>query len=212
MPCFMRALPCLLLLLLGAALRAIEAPTPPQTPPIVYPQPVGHCFILRIDNRRYELDDQFKEPVARLLGSANYAPTKSLFDAWKRALIERAPLESAVTRAQSALTLATAKVERSRTAIEMLRTQRNLYRAGEKIDLQELIRMDNAIVNETANLARYEELEDKAAAKLAETQKALIPGDEKARKAEDGYVAALKDYERTLGDIRALAIANGKAL
>lgn len=207
----MRALPCLLLLL-GAVLRAVEAPTPPQTLPIVYPQPVARCFILRMDNRRYELDDQFKEPVARLLGGAHYAQTKALFDAWKRALYERAPLEAAVTRAQSALALATAKVERSRANIESLRTQRNLYRSGEKIDLQELIRMDNAIVNETASLARYEDLEDKATAKLAEAQKALAPGDEKARKADEAYLASLKEYERTLGELRTLAIANGKAL
>ena len=34
----------------------------------------------------------------------------------------------------------------------------------------------------------------------------------KVQLAQDKYIAALKDYERTLGDIRTIAIANGKAL
>lgn len=211
MPTPMRILPCLLLL--AAALHGAEEPlVAPQTLPIVYPQPVAHCFILRIDNRRYELDNQFKDPVALLLGSANYAPTKALFDALKRTLAERLPIEAAVTRAQSALNLATAKVEKSRATLESLRQQRLLYRSSDKIDLQELIRMDNAIVIETANLARYEDMEDKAQQKLADAQKAVIPYNEKVQVAQDKYVAALKDYERTLGEIRAIAVANGKAL
>ncbi len=207
----MKALPCLLLLL-SAALRAVDLPTPPQNLPIVYPQPVAHCFILRLDNRRYELDNQFKDSVALLMGSANYAQTKALYDALKRSVAERVQFEAAVTRAQSALSLATAKVEKSRAAIDSLRQQRNLYRSGDKVDLQELIRMDNAIVNETANLARYEEMEEKAQQKLADAQKAVVPYNEKVQLAQDKYVAALTDYERTLGEIRALAIANGKAL
>lgn len=207
----MRALPCLLLLL-TSALRALELPSPPQNLPIVYPQPVGQCFILRIDNRRYELANDFKEPTARLLGGANYAQTKALFEALRRTLAERQPLEAAVTRAQAALTLATAKVEKSRATVDALRQQRTLYRTSEKLDLQELLRMDNAIVIETANLARHEDMEERAQLKLAEAQKAIIPYNEKVQLAQDKYVAALKEYDRTLGELRALAIANGKAL
>jgi hypothetical protein len=207
----MKALPCLLLLL-TTALRALELPTPPQNLPIVYPQPVGHCFILRVDNRRYELADDFKEPVARLLGGANYAQTKSLFDDLKRTIAERVPLETAVTRAQSALNLATAKVEKSRATVDALRQKRTLYRTSEKLDLQELLRLDNAIVIESANLARYEDMEERAQQKLADAQKAVIPYNEKVQAAQDKYVAALKEYDRTLGELRALAIANGKAL
>ncbi len=207
----MKALPCLLLLL-TTALRALELPTPPQNLPIVYPQPVGHCFILRIDNRRYELADDFKEPVARLLGGANSAQTKSLFDDLKRTIAERVPLETAVTRAQSALNLATAKVEKSRATVDALRQKRTLYRTSEKLDLQELLRLDNAIVIESANLARYEDMEERAQQKLADAQKAVIPYNEKVQAAQDKYVAALKEYDRTLGELRALAIANGKAL
>ena len=72
--------------------------------------------------------------------------------------------------------------------------------------------MDADITNETLNLARYEDLEEKAQLKLAEAQKAVLPYNEKVQLAQDKYIAALKDYERTLGEIRAIAIANGKAL
>jgi len=207
----MRALPCLLLLL-GAALGAIEPPTPPQTPPIVYPQPVAHSFLLRIDNRRYELDDMFKEPVARLLGAANYAQTKALYDIWKRTLSERLQFEAPLTRAQSLLTQATARVERTRLSLDTLRQRRNAYRTSDKIDLQELLRMDNAILAETAALERAEEMEEKATAKVADAQRALAAFDEKHLKAGEAYVAALKEYDRTLGEIRAIAIGSGRAL
>lgn len=207
----MRILPCLLLLA-AAMLGAEEPPAAPQTLPIVYPQPVAHCFILRIDNRRYELDNQFKDSVALLMGSANYAPTKALYDALKRTIAERVQFEAAVTRTQTQLNLATAKVEKSRANLDSLKQQRILYRSSDKVDLQELLRMDAAILTETVNLARYEDLEEKAQQKLADAQKAVIPYNEKVQLAQDKYVAALKDYERTLGEIRAIAIANGKAL
>lgn len=207
----MRTLPCLLLLA-TVVLGAAEPLTAPQTPPIVYPQPVGQCFILRIDSRRYELDNVFKDSVAQLLGSANYVQTKALFDALKRTIAERAPIEGAVTRAQTALNIASAKVEKSRANLDSLKQMRNTYRSSDKVDLQELLRMDSAITNETLNLARYEEQEEKAQLKLAEAQKAVVPYNEKVQLAQDKFVAALKDYERTLGAIRAIAIANGKAL
>lgn len=207
----MRILPCLLLLA-AALYGAEELLVAPQTLPIVYPQPVAHCFILRIDNRRYELDNQFKDSVALLLGSANYAPTKALFEALRRTVAERQPIEAAVTRAQSALNLATSKVEKSRANVDALRQQRLLCRTSDKIDLQELLRLDNAIVIEAANLARYEDMAERAQLKLADAQKAVIPYNEKVQLAQDKYVAALKDYERTLGEIRAIAVANGKAL
>jgi hypothetical protein len=207
----MRTLPCLLLLA-AVVLGAEAPPTPPQTPPIVYPQPVAKCFILRIDSRRYELDNVFKDSVAQLLGSANYVQTKALFDALKRTIAERAPIEGAVTRAQTALNIASAKVEKSRANLDSLKQMRNTYRSSDRIDLQELLRMDSAITNETTNLARYEDSEEKAQLKLTEAQKLVVPYNEKVELAQDKYIAALKDYERTLGDIRTIAIAHGKAL
>jgi hypothetical protein len=207
----MRTLPCLLLLA-TVVLGAAEPLTAPQTLPLVYPQPVAHCFILRIDSRRYELDNVFKDSVAQLLGSANYVQTKALFDALKRTIAERAPIEGAVTRAQTALNIASAKVEKSRANLDSLKQLRNTYRSSDKVDLQELLRMDSAITNETLNLTRYEDLEEKAQLKLVDTQKAVAPYNVKVQLAQDKYIAALKDYERTLGDIRTIAIANGKAL
>jgi hypothetical protein len=207
----MRTLPCLLLLA-TVVLGAAEPLTAPQTLPLVYPQPVAHCFILRIDSRRYELDNVFKDSVAQLLGSANYVQTKALFDALKRTIAERAPIEGAVTRAQTALNIASAKVEKSRANLDSLKQMRNTYRSSDRIDLQELLRMDSAITNETTNLARYEDSEEKAQLKLTEAQKLVVPYNEKVQLAQDKYIAALKDYERTLGDIRTIAIAHGKAL
>ncbi|MEN9536250.1 MAG: hypothetical protein RLZZ178_247, partial [Verrucomicrobiota bacterium] len=91
----MKALPALLALLTAltaltatAATTAAPPPEAPQTLPILYDQP-GDRYILRIDNRRYQMPYPTKDGIARLMSSANYPRTKLLFDEYKRALEER---------------------------------------------------------------------------------------------------------------------------
>lgn len=206
----MRSLPCLLwcfaVSLFGEDLTA------PQTLPLVYPQPVGNCFILRIDSRRYELINQFKDPVAQLLGTANYAQVKALHEVQRRAVVERTNYEGTVTRAQSNLTLATTRVERARQSLDALKQQRIAYRTSTTVDLETLFRLDAAILTTAAQVNQLEDLEDRASTKLADAKAGLTPYDEKVQKTQAEFIAALKDYERTLGEIRTIAIANGKPL
>ena len=114
---------------------------------------------LGLDGRHDELSGDLGDRAAQPLVGDPGTPSGGLYFPTER------------ERAQAALTLATTKAERSRANLDTLRQQRNAYRSGDKVDLQELIRMDNAIINETANLARYEEMEEKAGLKLAEAQK-----------------------------------------
>ena len=200
-----------LLWFLGATLLS-EDLSAPQSLPIVYPQPVADCFILRIDNRRYEIINLYKQPVAQLLGSAPYARVKALFDLQKRALADRTIYAGAITQTQTILSLATAKLERARQTLEALRQQRIAYRTSTTVDLESLLRLDNAIITEAAHVNQLEDLEDRAIAKLDAANKALQPYEEKVQKAQRDYVAALKDYDRTLGEIRVIAIAHGKQL
>jgi hypothetical protein len=83
-----KVLPALLALLTALSAGAASAPEAPQTLPILYDQP-GDRYILRIDNRRYQMPYPTKEGVARLMSAANYPRTKLLFEEYKRALEER---------------------------------------------------------------------------------------------------------------------------
>ena len=94
----MKAFPALLALLTAlTATAAAPAPEAPQTLPILYDQP-GDRYILRIDNRRYQMPYPTKEGVARLMSAANYPRTKLLFDEYKRALEEREKAEATIRR------------------------------------------------------------------------------------------------------------------
>lgn len=82
----MKAFPALLALLAALTASAAPAPEPPQSLPILYDQP-GDRYILRIDNRRYQMPYPTKEGVARLMSAANYPRTKLLYDEYKLSLI-----------------------------------------------------------------------------------------------------------------------------
>jgi hypothetical protein len=91
-----KALPALLcLLLLGIAPAQAADLDAPQTLPIIYDQP-GEKYILRIDNRRYQLAYVTKEGVVGLMSAANYPRTKLRFDEYKRSLEDKAKAETLV--------------------------------------------------------------------------------------------------------------------
>ena len=72
----MKVFPSLLGLLLLGILPAVAAePEAPQSLPIIYDQP-GEKYILRIDNRRYQIPYVTKEGVVQLMSTANYPRTK----------------------------------------------------------------------------------------------------------------------------------------
>ena len=207
----MKAFPALLAFL--AALTAMAAPAPdaPQSLPILYDQP-GDRYILRIDNRRYQMPYPTKDGVARLMSAANYPRTKLLFDEYKRALDERAKAESAIRSAQANLARETERVARLNRSIDSLRQQLALLRGMPNVDLNEILFLQNQIRATAASLASAEAQEAKAASALDRTQGAAEATLRRADKARDDYVAALTEYEKPLAEIRALAMSVGSAL
>mgnify|MGYP006267322981 CR=1 FL=1 len=202
---------CIGLSCLGNLGAAEGDPTPPQTLPIIYDQPGGK-YILRVDNRRYQIPNDTKEAMAKLIAGANYSFTKNLYDALLRALIDKNKADRLIKIAEQAETAETNRMERLRQTLEALRAQSLAVRNSPLVDLVTLTRIDNEIVNVNAAFHRSEDLVDKAKDRVAEVRKNAEPAQNNAKKAQDDYAAALKDYNKTLADIKALAIATGSAL
>lgn len=208
----MKALPALLCLLLsGTASASAAEPDAPQTLPIIYDQP-GDRYILRIDNRRYQVPYATKEGVVRLMAAANYPRTKLRFDEYKRSLEEKAKAEALVRRAESAVTRQSDRVHQLRRSLEALRAQLALLRAQPNIDLRELQFLQEQIRNTSASLAAAEDMEAKAQSSLEKTKSSTESAFQRADKAREDYVAALDDYEKPLAEIRAIAMTHGTAL
>ena len=206
-----KAFPALLAFLTALTAGAAPAPDAPQSLPIIYDQP-GDRYILRIDNRRYQMPYPTKDGVARLMSAANYPRTKLLFDEYKRSLEERAKAESTIRSAQANLTRETERVARLNRSLDSLRNQLALLRSLPNVDLNELLFLQNQIRATAASLASAEAQEAKAAVALDRTQGSAEATLLRADKARDAYVAALTDYEKPLADIRALAMSVGSAL
>ncbi|MEY4271875.1 MAG: hypothetical protein RJA95_886 [Verrucomicrobiota bacterium] len=208
----MKALPALLcLLLLGLAPACAAEPDAPQSLPILYDQP-GEKYILRIDNRRYQVPYVTKESVVRLLSAANYPRTKLRFDEYKRSLEDKAKAETVVNRAQQNVTREADRVNRLRRSLEALRAQLALLRSQPNIDVRELQFLQEQIRNTSASLAAAEDMEAKAQANLEKTKSTTESVFQRADKAREDYVKALDDYEKPLAEIRAIAMTHGTAL
>jgi chromosome segregation ATPase len=207
-----KALPALLcLLLLGLAAARAAEPDAPQTLPIIYDQP-GEKYILRIDNRRYQLPYATKEGVARLMSAANYPRTKLRFDEYKRSLEDKAKAEALVNRAQQNVTRESERVNRLRRSLEALRSQLALLRSQPTIDVREQQFLQEQIRNTSASLAGAEDMEAKAQANLDKTKATTESAFLRADKAREDYVAALDEYEKPLAQVRAIAMTHGTAL
>ena len=208
----MKALPALLcLLLLGSSPSWAADVDAPQTLPILYDQP-GEQYLLRIDNRRYQLPYVTKESVVRLIAAANYPRTKLRFDEYKRSLEERAKAEALVRRAQQALTRESDHVSRLRRSLESLRAQLAALRSQPTIDVRDQLFLQEQIRLTSASVASAEDLEAKAQSNLEKTQSATDSVFRRADKAREDYVAALDEYEKTLAQVRAIAMTHGTAL
>lgn len=208
----MKALPALLcLLLLGIEPAQAADPAAPQTLPIIYDQP-GERYILRVDNRRYQLPYVTKEGVVRLMAAANYAHTKLRYEEFKRALEDKAKAEALVNRAQSAATRESDRVSRLQRSLESLRTQLALLRSQQPIDVRQLQFLQEQIRNTSVSLASAEDQEAKAEANLDKTKSSTESAFQRADQAREDYVTALKDYEKPLAEIRAIAMTHGSAL
>ncbi len=207
----MKAFPALLAFLTALTAGAAPAPDAPQSLPIIYDQP-GDRYILRIDNRRYQMPYPTKDGVAQLMSAANYPRTKLLFDEYKRSLEEREKAEAVIRRAQANLTRETERVARLNRSLETLRGQLALLRSLPNVDLNEILFLQEQIRSTAASLAQAEAQEAKAAVALDRTQGSAEAILRRCDKARDAYLAALTEYEKPLADIRALAISVGSAL
>ena len=208
----MKALPALLCLLLTGIAPAWAAdPAAPQTLPIIYDQP-GEKYILRIDNRRYQLPYLTKEGVVRLMSAANYPRTKLRYEEFKRALEDKAKAEVLVNRAQSAATREADRVTRLRRSLESLRTQLAQLRSQQPVDVRQLQFLQEQIRNTSVSLASAEDQEAKAEGNLEKTRSTTESAFQRADQAREDYVSALNDYEKPLAEIRTIAMTHGGAL
>ena len=202
----MKALPALLcLLLLGIDPAQAADPAAPQTLPIIYDQP-GEKYILRIDNRRYQLPYLTKEGVVRLMSAANYPRTKLRYEEFKRALEDKAKAEVLVNRAQSAATREADRVTRLQRSLDSLRSQLAATRSQQPVDVRQLQFLQEQIRSTSASLASAEDQEAKAQSNLDKTKAATESAFVRADKAREDFVAALDDYEKPLAQIRAIAL------
>jgi len=207
-----KALPALLcLLLIGIAPAWAADPAAPQTLPIIYDQP-GEKYILRIDNRRYQLPYVTKEGIVRLMSAANYPRTKLRYEEFKRALEDKAKAEVLVNRAQSAATREADRVTRLRRSLESLRSQLALLRSQQPVDVRQLQFLQEQIRNTTVSLASAEDQEAKAEGNLQKTRSTTESAFQRADQAREDYVSALNDYEKPLAEIRTIAMTHGGAL
>ena len=205
--------PPALLALLALAPEAFAAPEPAalQTLPIIYEQP-GDRYILRIDNRRYQLPVLTKGPVSQLMASANYPRTKLLYDEFKRALEDKEKAEATIRRAQANADREEERAQRIRRTLDGLQTQLTLLRSQPVVDLRDILFLQDQIRAATASLASAEAQEAKARVSLDRTQGAAEATLMRADKARDAYAAALTAYEKPLAEIRSIAITHGTAL
>lgn len=208
----MKARPALLLLLaLWAGSVLAAEPEAPQTLPIVYTQP-GTRFILRMDNRSYELDNAHREAVALIFSQLNYPKTKLLWDDYKRALAEKEKVLAGIGRAEQQVARDEQKAERIRNDLTALRNQLAILRTCQPIDVQQVVFLQNQIQALSNSLAQAETQVDKSQRRLAEVQKSSESTIERTDKARDAYLAALSDYEKALGRLREIATTEGRAL
>jgi hypothetical protein len=207
-----KAFPALLcLLLLGLVPAWAADPDAPQTLPILYDQP-GEKYLLRIDNRRYQLPYATKEGVVRLMAAANYPRTKLRFDEYKRSLEDKAKAEALVHRAQQNAARESDRVSRLRRSLDSLRSLLARVRSQPNGDVRELQFLQEQIRNTSASLASAEDMEAKAQGNLEKTKSTTESAFVRADKAREDYVAALDAYEKPLAEIRAIAMTHGAAL
>lgn len=208
----MKAVPALLCLLfsIGVTSGASE-PEPPQTLPLIYDE-FGNVFILRIDQRRYQMPIDTKAEVVRSMTLAKYAKTKLLFDEFKRALEAKAKADETIKRAQSNADRESRKVSQIRQTLDSLRAQLAFLRSQPSIDVREVIFLQEQIRSYLAQLESAESQEAKAKGSLDRTQGAAEKTIERAEQAKQEYVAALTEYERRLSEIRSVALTLGSPL
>jgi hypothetical protein len=208
-----KASPLLFLAWLSATLLAAapEEPAPPPNLPVIYDE-IGGKFLLRLDNRRYQLAAEFKDPAARLIADANYARAKLLWEDYRRALADKAKADAATNRLEATARRFGTVTERARLNLDNARQQLSLYRSAPPYDNAQLVFLQEQVNRATTQLASAEDQENRARLKADEARRAAEPANERAEKARVAYLDGLTDYDRPLAALRALAMASGTAL
>ncbi len=208
----MKALSALLWLpLFAAAAFAADEPEAPPSLPIIYEQP-GDRYILRLDNRRYQMPVTTKAPVSQLMVTANYRQTKLLYDEFKRSLDDKAKSDMTIRQAERGVEREEERVARQLQVIENLESQLAVLRGQQNVTARDLLVLNDQIRQAKSVLANAKGLEAKARAGLERTRAAAEATFARTDKARDTYVKALAAYEKTLAEIRALALSLGTSL
>jgi len=207
-----KALSALLWLpLFAAAAFAADEPEAPPSLPIIYEQP-GDRYILRLDNRRYQMPVTTKAPVSQLMVTANYRQTKLLFDEFKRSLDDKAKSDMTIRQAERLVDAEVERVARAQDNVENVNDQISVLRGQQNVTARDLALLQEQLRQAKVALTNAKGKEAKARSNLERTQAAAEATFARTDKARDTYVKALAAYEKTLAEIRALALSLGTSL
>lgn len=187
-----------------------QAPTLPP-PGIIYSQPVGGVFILRLENRRYEIPNQFKETCAQLIQQAQHSNLKMAFSRFVRAIDEK-------KKSESTADVAKYNLQKSNNNKEQLEQQLSSLSGAYWVqgDQQFVTDSVNQIETQKQNLAvRIGTAKNDVARKSISQEKADSTANvasESYNKAEADYNKALETFEASMNDLRTLATSRGRLL
>lgn len=192
---------------------AADEPDAPQSLPIVYTQP-GTRFVLSIDNRRYEIDNSQRDPVAQAFPEiqSNLKRAKQLWDDYKKILAEKAKFQNATGIAKQQVNRDDQKVDRIRAEISTLKSQLSQARSSRPVDLQRVNSIQAQIQYTNDSLAQAEKVLDKSEKKLADAQKAAEANQQNIDKAREAFLAAEGVYDKSLDVLRKIAKTQGRQL
>ncbi len=190
--------------------QANKVPVLPA-PAIIYGQPIGGVFVLFLENRRYQIPNQFKETCAQLIQRSQHSNLKLSFDKFVRAIEEK-------KKSGSTADVAKYNLQKSNNKKEQLEQQLSLLNEGYWVqgDQQFVSDSVNQIETQKQNLAiQIGTAKNDIARKSTIQEKAdstASGASENYNKTLAEYNKALEIFEASMNELRTIATSRGRLL